>query len=276
MTNDQLTTTDRHFYLDTLEEVLKWLIRLNYWYGWLSGKEAEKECQKHGAASDRLILYDYELNSEKLEYRWYRNHGRIYLQIRELGRPFSHTTSSITDFIWDGKPLNELLVFGYNTIGQYSHEFLVEIVDAADKMIRQFFPGIRARESFRICFSPIHSIKSHALTAENDAVPIIDFCNQIGEKWYCTDCQERFTLDMEHFEIPTGMTKKQEAMFARLTPTLALSILERDGFSCTSCQRSPLKGDNVVLKVVHRVPVTEKGKTVDENLATICQNCRPK
>ncbi|MSR88116.1 MAG: HNH endonuclease [Candidatus Margulisbacteria bacterium] len=50
-------------------------------------------------------------------------------------------------------------------------------------------------------------------------------------------------------------------------------ILMRDGFSCQSCRKSPVKERGVELHVDHITPWSKGGETVDENLQTKCKQC---
>ena len=57
-----------------------------------------------------------------------------------------------------------------------------------------------------------------------------------------------------------------------LTPSLRYDILKRDNFKCVICGRTPKK-DGVTLHVDHIIPVSKGGKTVPENLRTLCSIC---
>lgn len=56
-----------------------------------------------------------------------------------------------------------------------------------------------------------------------------------------------------------------------MTPSLRYDIMKRDGFRCCLCGRSA--NDGVRLHIDHIVPVSKGGKTVRENLRTLCQDC---
>lgn len=58
----------------------------------------------------------------------------------------------------------------------------------------------------------------------------------------------------------------------RMTPTLRYQILNRDHYRCVVCGRSA-KEDHVKLHVDHIIPVSKGGKTVPENLQTLCEDC---
>lgn len=54
---------------------------------------------------------------------------------------------------------------------------------------------------------------------------------------------------------------------------LRLKILERDGYRCVLCGRSPAIERGVILHLDHVVPVAEGGKGTFENLRTLCASC---
>lgn len=56
-----------------------------------------------------------------------------------------------------------------------------------------------------------------------------------------------------------------------MTDTLRYNILKRDGFRCQICGRS--QKDGVKLVVDHILPIAKGGKTVPENLRTLCNTC---
>ncbi len=56
-----------------------------------------------------------------------------------------------------------------------------------------------------------------------------------------------------------------------MSPSLRYDILKRDGFKCTICGRNT--EDGVKLHVDHIIPVSKGGKTVPENLRTLCDSC---
>jgi 5-methylcytosine-specific restriction endonuclease McrA len=49
-------------------------------------------------------------------------------------------------------------------------------------------------------------------------------------------------------------------------------VLQRDGFSCRACGRSPER-DGIVLQVDHILPVDWGGKTELDNLQSLCEEC---
>lgn len=101
---------------------------------------------------------------------------------------------------------------------------------------------------------------------------LLKVCNIIGEKHLCEDCTDRYSLIVNYSE---PNTKKKLTKFEKerrlLTPGLRYDILSRDNFTCKICGRNA--DDNVKLHVDHIHPISKGGKTVQENLQTLCQDC---
>ena len=56
-----------------------------------------------------------------------------------------------------------------------------------------------------------------------------------------------------------------------MTAELRYQVMRRDGFRCVLCGRSA--DDGVILQVDHVCPVAKGGKSVLENLRTLCALC---
>ncbi len=54
---------------------------------------------------------------------------------------------------------------------------------------------------------------------------------------------------------------------------LRYQVLARDKFKCVACGRSPATHAGVILHIDHDVPFSKNGKTVLENLRTLCNEC---
>lgn len=70
-------------------------------------------------------------------------------------------------------------------------------------------------------------------------------------------------------ESQVAYQKKHERNL--MTDKLRFQILQRDGFRCKLCGRSA--ADGVKLHVDHIIPIAKGGKTVPENLQTLCDKC---
>jgi predicted Zn-ribbon and HTH transcriptional regulator len=58
-----------------------------------------------------------------------------------------------------------------------------------------------------------------------------------------------------------------------ISDRLRFRILMRDGFTCRSCGKSPMKERGVELHVDHILPWSKGGETVPENLESKCKQC---
>lgn len=74
--------------------------------------------------------------------------------------------------------------------------------------------------------------------------------------------QKKSTDDFER-------SKQQER--SAMTPSLRYKVLKRDGFRCVICGATAR--DGVKLHVDHIRPIAKGGKTVMENLRTLCETC---
>ncbi len=54
---------------------------------------------------------------------------------------------------------------------------------------------------------------------------------------------------------------------------LRLDVLKRDNFRCVFCGRSPATDAGVILHIDHIIPFAKGGKTILENLQTLCSEC---
>lgn len=62
-----------------------------------------------------------------------------------------------------------------------------------------------------------------------------------------------------------------DAEHAKVTRAMRYDVLRRDGFKCIRCGRG--REDGVKLHVDHIVPVSRGGKSVMDNLQTLCEDC---
>ena len=70
------------------------------------------------------------------------------------------------------------------------------------------------------------------------------------------------------FKIPRGSSSYSGKKYM-----LRFRILERDGFRCQYCGRSPKDDNSVVLHIDHIFPVSKGGTDKESNLITSCKEC---
>lgn len=58
-----------------------------------------------------------------------------------------------------------------------------------------------------------------------------------------------------------------------MTDKLRKKILERDNYTCQNCGNSTYNEPNLLLEVDHIIPVSKGGKTIENNLQTLCWKC---
>jgi len=98
-------------------------------------------------------------------------------------------------------------------------------------------------------------------------------CKLFAGSWLCDDCFDSFSLPKWVEKEQKSPTTKARSERAKMNARIRFAVLERDDFSCTVCGRGPRSGDDVKLHVDHIYPIAEGGKTVKENLQTLCQDC---
>ena len=72
---------------------------------------------------------------------------------------------------------------------------------------------------------------------------------------------------------PTAPLPRSVENDRAVRPGLRFKVFMRDRFRCVACGRSPATHLNVELHADHVVSVYDSGKTVFENLQTLCQDC---
>ena len=71
--------------------------------------------------------------------------------------------------------------------------------------------------------------------------------------------------------VPRTVRKEEECREVR--PGLRFKVFMRDHFRCVACGRSPATHLNIELHADHILAVANGGKTILENLQTLCQDC---
>jgi len=95
-----------------------------------------------------------------------------------------------------------------------------------------------------------------------------------GERSYMDKKEYFFSQILEIYKSAKNkIDYKETKEYQRklLSPSLRYDILKRDGFRCVICGRTA--EDDVKLHVDHIIPVSKGGKTVPENLRTLCDSC---
>lgn len=76
-------------------------------------------------------------------------------------------------------------------------------------------------------------------------------------------------------QSPPSATRSRLAQASQrdVPDRLRLKVLDRDGYRCVLCGRSPANEPGVVLHIDHIIPFSHQGKTELENLRVLCKEC---
>ena len=83
------------------------------------------------------------------------------------------------------------------------------------------------------------------------------------------------TLEKFTRYIVSAIEKKKSIIYQRqlMTTSLREQIKQRDGYKCVCCGTSLKEEPHLLLEIDHIIPVSKGGKTVPENLQTLCWRC---
>lgn len=90
--------------------------------------------------------------------------------------------------------------------------------------------------------------------------------------WANAEEQSQGTEPEAHQRSPTKINRA-EGDYRDVRPGLRFRVFKRDNFRCVACGRSPATHLNIELHADHILAVANGGKTVIENLQTLCQGC---
>jgi hypothetical protein len=85
--------------------------------------------------------------------------------------------------------------------------------------------------------------------------------------------QDRFIVQDKLESLLCPQKNKKNKQKRNISLKLRRSILERDGYQCVDCGRSPQKDPKCILHVDHRVAVAKGGSSRSGNLQTLCDWC---
>lgn len=109
---------------------------------------------------------------------------------------------------------------------------------------------------------------------EPDFLYQIEYTSSKGRNYYSDEERYSFQqLELHYNSVQKQIERRESKAYQRtlMTESLRYDILKRDGFKCALCGRSA--DDGVKLHVDHIIPVSKGGKTVPENLRTLCDSC---
>jgi len=140
--------------------------------------------------------------------------------------------------------------------------------------------------------SPIQHIYSFADYVEDGLfglagdLTVLDFYNSFVQQHKCTKqsptalviseenlCSVSYHVDKKHPEFLQSLAQSLRSRNRKIPLKMRRQILERDGFKCVDCGRSPRSDESCILHVDHRVPASIGGSNDPSNLQTLCDWC---
>ncbi|RFC31153.1 MAG: HNH endonuclease [Candidatus Nitrotoga sp. MKT] len=97
------------------------------------------------------------------------------------------------------------------------------------------------------------------------------FIEHFSERDAVTHSSQSFTTKVEPENLPAAQLSPEDRRGVPLK--IRYRVLVRDNFRCALCGRSPALDHGVRLHVDHIVPYAHGGKTIEENLRTLCETC---
>jgi len=271
MTAEFENTIDQTIH-EYVTRVKQWLSYLLVWYGMHQGMTEVDSGQPH----DRKFSLS-RFDPSNLEYYWRDYYTAIHIVMVEsetIGGRLAAERGSLSGLTFgpSGNNLNDLMVFGRDH--DHLHpQVVTKIVVGIESEIASCLPGIYGKNSYRACSIPQHLLDDKKTGFHLSDWGKLDMCRKFGPNYFCDDCIQRFGLNGQQTPVIKGLTTKQKNILKSFTPTLRASILVRDNYTCSKCQRSPLEGYDITLNVKHIIPVSTGGTNDPENLATFCQRC---
>jgi len=209
---------------------------------------------------------------DKLYYNWATDYGPVVIvfQVKHKLAPHDTEWGSIVDGVIKHQRRNEFQLFIRGYDDYYPIPVLEKLTEATEAMIGRFLPKVQPINTWRQCASDVHFLGTNFPST----IPQMRIVQKVGDRFLCDSCIDRFSL-AAHSVVEDSAKSKSPADIerAKMSVRLRFSILERDGFTCKGCGHSPLKGDNIKLHVDHILPIARGGKTVSENLQTLCDAC---
>ena len=103
--------------------------------------------------------------------------------------------------------------------------------------------------------------------------PVCSYC--VPKMALCYVCNKMKFLQREaKYEVSICQDcKKTIAGFPNTTLSIRFLVLQRDGFKCSYCGRTPLTDNKVELQVDHVVPKSKGGSDAMSNYLTACREC---
>lgn len=205
------------------------------------------------------------INQYTIAFRWYIGHGGSINVVAHL-HPGQTTTSrsidipgSIVNGWGSSMGRDEFRVLRMCDRDRYGLGAELQVVSAIESFISALLPSAQWKNHYGICQSSFHKTPIYSG----------DLLYEWAGKQLCEDCAKVLSLTEDIYHR-TGESEPERNERDKMTPRLRWEILERDHFTCKACGRS---APDVKLHVDHKIPIAMGGKTVTENLHTLCAAC---
>ena len=247
-----------------------------------------------------LIIENKRRKEREARYRCYIEHNSPrYLALLELNKQYDFSLSIADSYTYSIHVKSKKQFEQYNYI-----RFVEEKIEANPEACFQYIQILTAhqekyglyQDALKQLPSPISGENTAELDipydfykkAEADLVSKATLQPCVDQRLICKctyaspkgrsfmQAKKEFNLDdiKTHYDIVINrIAEKSTKEYQRkaMTNSMRYDIMKRDGFRCVLCGRS--SSDGVSLHVDHIVPVAKGGKTVPENLRTLCQEC---
>ena len=133
----------------------------------------------------------------------------------------------------------------------------------------------RGNKSKEIMYSTL-GMKTDKISWKYFTKFIFEYTSPQGKSTKVIEYELAFDNIIKLSEYILDILKKRESSKGQrmlMTAKLRQEILERDDYTCQKCGNSTYKEENLLLEVDHIIPVSKGGKTVPENLQTLCWKC---
>ena len=124
----------------------------------------------------------------------------------------------------------------------------------------------------KLCIIHNERVVFNRTIIENDLLEIYRF---ISGQHYADIIlnNENIRSFIEYIDMQVNSFNSVKDERAKMSPQLRAQVLARDNYTCQECGASIYDEPNLLLEVDHILPVSKGGKTIIDNLQTLCWKC---
>lgn len=181
-----------------------------------------------------------------LAYRWTTSYGlRIIIEAENRTTAQQLRNASLDD---------HKIFYGGDGLFERDAPMAARLYSSIGDILKNGLPDIEAKNTITYCeLSECANAKARTL----------EICEKLKRKFVCRDCATEIRL--------AEIGKRQQRSI--VTPKLRYEVLSNDRFACRACGSRAKPESGIMLHVDHIIPVAAGGKTVIENLQTLCSEC---